>query len=239
MQASGRTNRVLGALACLILAGALVPVACLGRMTAPSRLRAQTTVASSQVLDRQGRVLYSLSDPHTGLNQPLSLDEIPIALQQAVIATEDAAYYRHPGVDSIGIARAAWQNWRAGEIVSGASTLTQQLARNLFIPVETRWEQSWSRKAREALLALSLTLNYSKDEILALYLNDSYFGHLAYGVEAASRSYFGKPVQQLDLAECALLAGLLQAPSLYDPLVHPEIATARQRVVLDLMVEAG
>ena len=239
MQVSGRTTWVLGALVGLLLAGTLVPIVCLFSMTSPTQLSAQTTVASSQVVDRKGRRLHSVADPHTGLNRPLLLDEIPLALQQAVIATEDAGFYRHPGVDPVGIARAAWQNWRAGEIVSGASTLTQQLARNLFIPAEARWEQSWSRKAREALLALSLTLNYTKDEILALYLNDSYFGHLAYGVEAASHSYFAKPVDQLDLAECALLAGLLQAPSLYDPLTNPEMAKTRQRLVLDLMIDAG
>ena len=239
MPATRRMRWVLWGMLCLLIVSSILSLWCIIGLTSPARLQARVMAPSSQIVDRNGRILYRVMDPHSGLHNPLPLDEMPLALRQAIIATEDANFYRNPGVAPVGIVRAAWLNLRAGEIVSGGSTLTQQLARNLFIPAEVRWEQSWQRKAREALLALSLTLNYSKDEILALYLNDTYFGHMAYGVEAAARSYFAKPVSQLDLAECALLAGLPQAPSYYDPLTNPEEAKARQRTVLDLMVKAG
>ncbi len=194
---------------------------------------------SSLIVDRNGRLLYEIIDPQAGSHRPLALDEIPLTLRQAVIATEDASFYRNPGIDLGGILRAAWQNLRAGEIRSGASTITQQVARNLLMSSAERAERTWQRKLREAALAYHLTRSYSKDEILALYLNQTYLGNMAYGVEAAARAYFGKPVSQLDLAECAMLAGLPQSPSAYNPLTDPPAARARQRIVLGLMVEAG
>jgi membrane peptidoglycan carboxypeptidase len=169
----------------------------------------------------------------------MALGEIPLALRQAIIATEDASFYRNPGVDLRAVARALWANLRSGEIVSGGSTITQQVARNLLMAPDERTERTWQRKVREAWLAYALTRSLSKDEILTLYLNETYFGNMAYGVEAAARRYFAKPAAQLDLAECALLAGLPQSPGGYDPLTQPEAAKARQRVVLDLMVQAG
>ncbi len=194
---------------------------------------------SSLILDRRGRLLYEIIDPHAGAYRPVPLDEIPPALRQAVIATEDATFYDNPGVNVRSILRAAWLNLRSGQIVSGGSTITQQLARNLLMTPDERVERTMGRKLREALLAYSLTRTLSKDEILTLYLNETYFGNMAYGVEAAARAYFAKPVAQLSLAESALLAGLPQAPSLYDPLIHPDAARQRQRIVLDLMVRNG
>jgi penicillin-binding protein 1C len=131
--------------------------------------------------------------------------------------------------------RSAWLNFKNDQIVSGASTITQQVARNLILSEDERFEQTYTRKIREALLALQLTRKYSKDEILALYLNQMYYGGMSYGVEAASQTYFGKPAKELVLAECALLAGLPQAPSYYDPYTKTEEVLARQKVVLRLM----
>jgi 1A family penicillin-binding protein len=194
---------------------------------------------SSLILDRQGRLLYEIVDPHTGLHRPIPLGEIPLALRQAVIATEDATFYHNPGVNLRGIVRALWLNLRSGAVVSGGSTITQQLARNLLLEPEARLDRSLWRKAREAVMAYHLTRSLSKDEILELYLNETYFGSMAYGVEAAARAYFGKPVSQLDLAECALIAGLPQAPGRYNPLTDLPAAKARQQVVLQLMAKTG
>ena len=178
-------------------------------------------------------------DPHLGKHSPLALDEIPLALQQATVATEDASFYTNPGVELRGILRALWINLRGGDVLAGGSTITQQVARNLLLSPEERFERTLTRKLRESILAWRLARTYSKDEILALYLNEIYYGNMAYGVEAAAQAYFAKSVDELDLAECALLAGLPQAPALYNPLVDLEAALRRQRVVLDLMVKQG
>ncbi len=194
---------------------------------------------SSKIYDRNGRLLFEMPPPYSGFHSPVPLDEMPEALRQAIVATEDAHFYENPGVDLPAILRSAWWNLRSGRIVSGASTITQQLARNLLMSPEERYEQSYSRKLREAVLAWRITRRYSKDEILALYLNEIYFGNLAYGVEAAAQTHFGKHVRDLDLAECALLAGLPQSPPMYNPFEHLEAAKKRQAVVLDLMVNQG
>ena len=128
-------------------------------------------------------------------------------------------------------------NFRGGEILSGGSTITQQLARNLLLSPQERTEVSLTRKLREAILAWRLARTYSKDEILTLYLNETYYGNLTYGIEAASRAYFGKHATELDLAECAMLAGLPQSPANYNPLEKPQLAKARQQIVLDLMLK--
>jgi len=135
--------------------------------------------------------------------------------------------------------RAAWLNLRAGETVSGASTLSQQLARNLLLPEGERYEQTLARKVREAWLAWQLERKYSKDELLALYLNTTYYGHYATGIEAAAQAYFGMHAAELDLAQCALLAGLPQWPAGYNPIENPEAAAERQATVLRLMAEQG
>src|SRR5258705_1209274 len=148
------------------------------------------------------------------------LAQMPAALKQAVIATEDARFYSHFGVDPMGIARAVYQNFRRGRIVEGGSTITQQLAKVLFLTPD----RSLDRKLKEAVLAVELERRYSKDRILEMYLNQIYFGHGAFGVEAASRTFFGKSVKDLSIAESALLAGLPKAPSPYSPFGHPEAA---------------
>jgi penicillin-binding protein 1C len=195
---------------------------------------------TTQILDRQGRILYEVLDPDAGKQINLALDDIPSACIDATLATEDSRFYHHPGFDIIAIARAAWQNYRAGgTVVSGASTLTQQVARNLLMPTDERYEQSLRRKLREAWLAWRLEQYYSKDEVLALYLNQMYYGNFAFGIEAAAQVFFGKPAPQLSRAECALLAGLVQYPTGYNPLLDPGSAKARQLTVLRLMVQAG
>ncbi|HXJ82959.1 MAG TPA: PBP1A family penicillin-binding protein [Candidatus Methylomirabilis sp.] len=163
------------------------------------------------------------------------LVQIPMALRDAVIATEDARFYSHHGVDPTGIARAVYQNFRRGRIVEGGSTITQQLAKVLFLNPD----KSLERKLKEALLALLIERRYSKDRILELYLNQIYFGHGAFGVEAAAQTFFGKSVGSLTLSESALLAGLPKAPSTYSPFEHPEAAKRRRATVLGRMVETG
>jgi 1A family penicillin-binding protein len=205
----------------------------------PGTLPARTIAPSSKIYDRQGRLLYEILDPHFGKHTPLPLEEIPLYLRQATIATEDASFYRNPGVDLWGILRALAINLQGGEVLSGGSTITQQVARNLLLSPEERAQRTLVRKLRETILAWRLARTYSKDDILALYLNETYYGSLAYGVEAAAQAYFGKHVGELDLAECVLLAGLPQAPARYNPLENLQAARERQAVVLDLMVRQG
>jgi penicillin-binding protein 1A len=163
------------------------------------------------------------------------LDDIPQHFKDAVIAVEDRRFYSHWGVDGVGLVRAIFANMRAGRIVEGASTITQQLARNLF----TMFDVSISRKIKEAILALRIEGAYSKDEILEMYLNQINFGSGAYGVEAAARKYFDKGARDLTLGESAFLAGLPQNPRDYSPYYHLERALQRRVVVLDAMVAAG
>ncbi len=205
----------------------------------PERLRANAAIGSTRILDRNGQLLFAAPDPLSGWRRPLPLDEIPLTLRQATIAIEDRGFYSNVGIDLRGIARAAWLNLRSGAIVAGGSTITQQLARNFLLEPHQAQQRVWSRKLREAVLALKLTANYEKDEILALYLNQTYYGGMSYGVEAAAQHFFGKPARDLDLAESALLAGLPQAPSHYDPLNDPAAAQARQAFVLDAMLQQG
>lgn len=194
---------------------------------------------SIRIVDRNGRPLYDVIDQENGRNTVLSLDDIPLRLRQATIATEDKTFYTNPGFDLMGIARAVWTNTQEGEIVSGGSTITQQVVRNLLLNSDERTEISIRRKLREVVLAWQISRTYEKDDILALYLNQSYYGGMAYGVEAAARTYFGKSAADLTLAESALIAGLPQAPALYNPLVVPEAAKARQQDVLRLMLRQG
>ena len=163
------------------------------------------------------------------------LAQIPKALREAIIATEDARFYSHYGVDPMGIARAVYQNFRRGRIVEGGSTITQQLAKVLFLTPD----KSLERKLKEAVLALELERRYPKDRIIEMYLNQIYFGHGAFGVEAAARTFFGKSVTELSLPESTLLAGLPKAPSTYSPFEHPEAAKRRRATVLARMVDVG
>ncbi|MCC6613248.1 MAG: transglycosylase domain-containing protein [Anaerolineae bacterium] len=203
------------------------------------RLQAGLALPSTRIYDRQGRLLYEILPPEGGRNVALPLDQIPQHCRDATIATEDANFYSHPGVDVVGIARAVWINLRGGEVIAGGSTITQQVARNLLLDPQQRAERTLTRKLKEAILALRLQSAYSKDDVLALYLNQSYFGNLAYGIEGAARAYFGKSAPELSLAECAMLAGVLQAPSVYDPLANPDAARQRQDDVLGLMERYG
>ncbi len=166
---------------------------------------------------------------------PLSRGEIPDLVIQAFLAAEDARFYEHPGIDFMGVLRAIIKNVEAGGIVQGASTITQQVTRSLLLSRE----RSWVRKIKEAILAWQIDASLTKDEILTIYLNQIYLGQGAYGVEAAARTYFGKHANQLTLAEAAVLGGLPQAPSRYNPVKHLERAKARQRYVLRRMAEEG
>ena len=166
---------------------------------------------------------------------PVRVNNLPETLTEAVIATEDRRFYSHFGLDIIGIARAAWANIRAGRIVQGGSTLTQQAAKNLFLTPE----RSFRRKIQEALLALWLEHKFTKDQILTIYLNRVYLGSGTYGVDAAARKYFGKSATDISLYESALLAGLLKAPSRYNPEASSSAALERTRQVLKNMVSAG
>jgi 1A family penicillin-binding protein len=194
---------------------------------------------SVRILDRKNRLLYEILPEDSGRHSRVPLAQIPEALRQATIATEDSTFYENPGVDIGGIIRAVWINLRGRETLAGGSTITQQVARNLLLTTGERNERSLRRKLRESILAWQIARQYSKDEILELYLNQIYYGGLSYGAQAASQTYFGKPVSELDLAQCALLAGIPQAPAVYNPFTNSKAAYARQQVVLSLMVKRG
>jgi penicillin-binding protein 1A len=167
--------------------------------------------------------------------QPVPYTEISPWMPKATVAIEDRRFYAHNGVDAEGIARALWKNVSAGQVVEGGSTITQQLVRNLYIGRERTVE----RKLKEACLALKLDRAWSKNRILATYMNQVYYGNLAYGIEAAAQTYFSKPASKLTLPESALLAGMPQAPSDYDPFNYAEIATARRNHVLRALLTEG
>jgi penicillin-binding protein 1C len=208
-------------------------------LPAPDDLHTRASSGSTKILDRNGQLLYEINDPRSGSRNRLSLLDIPLACQQATIATEDANFTTNSGIDLHAIARALFQNAQSGEIVSGGSTITQQLARMLLLSDEERSQRTVIRKLRESILAVRITDRFSKDDILTLYFNEVYYGNMAYGLEAAAQSYFGTSARNLDLAQCALLAGLPQMPAQYNPLIDLEAARARQKIVLGLMVEQG
>lgn len=161
--------------------------------------------------------------------------EIPDLLKKGIIATEDRRFYDHGAVDLMGVARAALVNYSAGSTVEGGSTIAQQTVKNVFLSNE----RTMMRKVRELFLAVQLERNYTKEQILEIYLNTIYFGHGAYGVGDAARIYFHKAPKDLTLTECALLSGLPQAPSAYDPIDHPAEAKKRMTTVLMLMAREG
>ena len=192
---------------------------------------------TTRILDRNGNLLYEILDPNAGRRTYVSLEEISPYLIAATIATEDKDFFTNPGFDLFGVARALWQNYTRGGIYSGASTITQQLARALLLDPSERYEQSYQRKAREIVLAYKITQEYSKEEILELYLNENFYGNMAYGVQAAAETYFNTTAEMLDLSQGAFLAGLPQAPSVYDIYNNRESTLYRQRSVLVLMYE--
>jgi penicillin-binding protein 1A len=197
-----------------------------------SRLEHVERRPSVTLLAADGSMLASYGDLY---GNQLRLSDMPAYLPEAVIATEDRRFYDHFGLDPLGILRAVLVNLRAGHLVQGGSTITQQLAKNIFLTPE----RTVRRKGQEVLLALWLEWKFSKDEILELYLNRVYLGAGTYGVEAAARKFFGKPAAKLTIFEAATLAGMLKAPSRANPLSDPAAATERARLVLDNMVAAG
>ena len=202
-------------------------------------IQANVETPSIRITDRNGRLLYDILPEQGGRHAVLSFDDIPQCMKDATIAVEDKNFYSNPGVDFEGILRALWIDLRGGETIAGGSTITQQVARNLLLNQNERYERSLRRKLRETILAWELTQKYSKNDILALYLNQVNYGGMAYGVEAAAQTYFGKSASDLILPECALLAGLPQAPGLYDPFTNPDLAKQRQQTVLGLMETRG
>jgi penicillin-binding protein 1C len=203
------------------------------------QLMSQPVFQTTRIYDRNGGLLAELIDPDKGRRILVNLNQLPPYLVDATIAVEDPTFYSNPGVDPLSIGRAVLQNFSSHQVVSGASTLTQQLARNVLFPLSEREQQTLDRKLRESIFAIRLTQTYSKDQILGMYFNEVYYGNLSYGVGAAAQSYFGKPASSLDLAESAMLAGLPQAPADYDPINHFATAKARQVYVLDRMVVRG
>ncbi|MCS7084368.1 MAG: transglycosylase domain-containing protein, partial [Aquificaceae bacterium] len=187
----------------------------------------QPPVASA-VFDAKGRPMGDIAIQRRYF---MPIEKIPKHVRQAFISAEDKNFYSHPGIDIFAIARASLVNIRAGRVVQGASTITQQLARNLFLTPD----KSWKRKIKEAILALKIERNFSKDKILEMYLNYIYLGQGAYGVEAASKVYFGKSVKELSIDEAAILAGLPKAPTKYNPYRNPELIKARRDYVLKRM----
>jgi penicillin-binding protein 1C len=194
---------------------------------------------TTRILDRNGNVLYEIIDPNAGRRTYIPLERISPYVVAATIATEDKDFYSHPGFDAWAIVRALWENYRTEGQGGGASTITQQLARNLLLSPEERVQRTYTRKAREIILAAEITRRYSKDEILELYLNENYYGNLAYGIEAAAETYFGKTADQLTLAEGSFLAGLPQSPSIYDIYTNPEDTLTRHQQVLVLMFQVS
>jgi len=229
-----------------MLAGVLLLLICLGTafvalgawvyisqgLPRIERLADYRPPAVTQVLAFDGRLMTEYFQQRRYV---VTLDQVPRQVRLAFVAAEDGSFFRHKGIDLVGIARAALANLLAGRVVQGGSTITQQVARGLLLTPQ----RTLMRKLKEMILAWRMERSLSKDEILFLYLNQIYLGHGAYGVEAAARTYFGKSAKDLELAEGALLAGLVQAPSRYSPLRHPRRARTRQVYVLERMASEG
>ena len=179
-------------------------------------------------LDKEGRIIASYGDIY---GQSIQYENLPKNLVNAVIVTEDKRFFFHPGIDIKGIVRAALVNLKSGRIVQGGSTITQQLAKNLFLTPE----RSFTRKLHELILSFWLELRFTKQQLLSIYLNRVYLGSGTYGVQAASEKYFNKKVEELNLYECALIASLLKAPSRYNPIANEELSRERTYKVLENM----
>ncbi|HUS13397.1 MAG TPA: PBP1A family penicillin-binding protein [Chloroflexia bacterium] len=192
-----------------------------------------TNFQSTKIYDRTGRLLYEISDPRLGKRTYLSIDQLPPDLLNATIAAEDPTFRDNAGVDLRGLLRAVYINL-TNKGSSGGSTITMQLVRNVLLPEKD--ELSMRRKVREAIMANRVSQTYSKDKILEIYLNDIYYGGQAYGVAAAAQVFYGVAAKDLDLAQAAMLAGLPQAPSFFDPRINYDQAKIRQKYVLDQMV---
>ena len=222
-----------------IAGGAIGYTAIARTLPSPTELSARaSTFESVRIYDREGNLLYSQADPETGNRLYVPLSEISPDLIRATIATEDKNFFENPGFDVFGIGRAVFQAALNQEPVAGTSTITQQLVRAVLLDEDERTERTFRRKVREIILAAEISRTYEKNEILELYLNEIYFGNLAYGIEAAAETYFDKSADELSLAEATLLAGLPQAPALWDPFAAPDKALGRQSEVLSLMIAA-
>ena len=221
----------------LILFVMIIGVGC-GFLTASLNTRSNLAEdivppASSQIYDIHGNEIANI---HAAENRrPIGINEIPKNLQNAFIAVEDNRFYDHIGIDPRGIVRAIWANIRGRTVTEGGSTITQQLAKNAYLTQD----RTLKRKVQEVFLALQLERQYTKQEILELYMNQIYFGQGAYGVQAAARTYFGKDAKDLTLNECAMLAGIPKSPNYYSPVNNMDAATERKAVVLDQMVKYG
>lgn len=193
---------------------------------------ADPLLAPTQLMDRNGKAASEVSSSKI---VPVKLEQIPVHLRQAVVAVEDRRFYDHSGVDGIGIARALFRNLKEGGVAQGGSTITQQLAKNMFLS----HEQTFSRKLTEAAYAYKIEQSYDKDRIMETYLNQIYFGEGKWGIQQAAKTYFGKDVEKLTLTESAMLAALPKAPSHYSPFKNMEKALERRNLVLDLMLAEG
>lgn len=188
--------------------------------------------AASKILDAKGELIAFISQEN---RLPVTLENVSPYMKQAIIAIEDSRFYSHHGIDPVGMARALYRNINARGVVEGGSTITQQLAKNLYLDPR----RTVGRKLEELALAVQLERKYTKNEILSMYLNEIYFGQGAYGIEAAARTYFNKPAKDLGLAESAMLAGIPGAPGIFSPSVDPAAARKRQVIVLDRMAMLG
>lgn len=195
--------------------------------------RSEKNLGLSGRIDRIMDVETFVKEKEKNIRSYVLLEDMPNYLIQAIIAVEDVRFYSHSGYDWSSIMRATAHNVESGEIEEGASTITQQLAKNLFLTQE----QSFTRKVEELFLAMNIEKHFSKNKILELYLNTIYFGSNFYGVESAAEGYFGKTPKELTLAESAMLAGLPNAPSVYSPYVNFLLAKKRQLVVIDAMLK--
>lgn len=223
--------------ALLLISFGLISYAVFARdLPSPGDLRNRaSSFQTTRIYDREGNLLNETFDPNEGRRTVAALEKISPFLIDATIATEDANFYTHPGIDPVALLRALYYALQEGDLVAGGSTIPQQLVKMVFLSPE----RTATRKAKEAILASEISRRYSKEQILEIYLNELYYGSMAYGAAAAAETFFNKDVADLTLAEAALLAGLPQLPAYYDPYSHPDRAKERQGVVLSLMVENG
>jgi penicillin-binding protein 1A len=237
-----RRRRRHGAIVAFLVIGAIVVAAAIGGSAAVfaygsscdlDALRPVAIGRNTFVYAADGSLLGSI--PAERNRQPVAAKDMSSWVRKAMVAVEDRRFYTHGGIDVEGIARAAVTDIKAGSVVEGGSTITQQLVRNLYISRE----RTMQRKLKEACLAAKLDGSWSKGRILTTYLNQVFYGNQAYGIEAAAQTYFSKPARKLSLSESALLAGLTRAPSVYDPFTSPGRAQARRAVVLRAMLDTG
>ncbi|MDX2074138.1 MAG: PBP1A family penicillin-binding protein [Alphaproteobacteria bacterium] len=214
------------------IAGSLAFIAIWVTLPSIDELNQFKKKASIVITSEDGQIITSYGDVY---GRYIPFEELPKSLVDALIATEDRNFYYHPGIDPMGLLRASIANFRAGRVVQGGSTITQQVAKNVFLtPERSMW-----RKLREMFLAFRLEWNFTKNEILTIYLNRVYLGAGNYGVDAASRRYFGKPASEMTLGESAIIAGLLKAPSRFAPTSNPKLSQKRAEQVIFNMADAG